>query len=427
MKHTLKAAALALLLSTPGMAQPLPTTWTSGQTITSAWANSIGTLVNSLNTTVSALNTTGFSGVVVNLGATGSTTAGNNSIGGTTSGVEVNAVTGKVGLFKVNGVNQLTLGLGGLTAFGSGLGTVATGSIQIISAAANVLTLNVPTGGYYDFRVNNVAGVVVGPSSVSLGAAGTVTVGNQQIIGTSGGPVLNTPTGLIEDHQVNGVSQLQVGLGGIIAFGSGLGTVNNAAVQLISASTGNLSCNVPTGGVFNFRTNGVLGLQVSPCALALGAVGTVVNATPSLVGTSAGPVLNAASGTSSFFTVNGTTYASLGSSGLALDNALPLTPTICMKVGPVAATQTITNNTAMAIPGLTTTARGRLTVLSSDGTHGEFMLDLGSTTPVLLSGSATVQAGAPGVGNWSVQYSSGWQIYNNTAGALNYREFLIGG
>ena len=105
---------------------------------------------------------------------------------------------------------------------------------------------------------------------MSLGAAGTVTVGNQQIVGTAGGPVINTPTGLVEDHQVNGVSQLQVGLGGIIAFGSGTGTVNNAAVQAISPSTGNLSFNVPTGGSYAFRTNGVAGIQVSPCALTIG-------------------------------------------------------------------------------------------------------------------------------------------------------------
>ena len=427
MRHTLESAVLALLLATPVLAQPLPTSWTSGNTITSAWANSVGTLVNTLNTTVAALNTTGFSGAVVNLGATGTTTAGNNSIGGTTSGVEVNAVTGKVGLFKINNVTQLTFGLGGLTALASGTGTVAASSIQMISAAANVLTFNVPTGGYYDFRVNNAAGVVVGPSSVSLGSAGTVTVGNQQIIGTAGGPVINTPTGLVEDHQVNGVSQLQVGPGGIVAFGSGLGTVNNAAVQIVSPSTGNLSCNVPTNGVFNFRHNGVVGLQMSPCNLALGAAGTVTNSSPSLVGTAAGPTLNAPSGSLVYFAVNGTTYAAVGSSGLTLDNASPLTTTSCMKMGPVATTQTITSNTATAIPGLATTSRGKLTVLSSDGTYGEFILPLGSTTPILLSGSATVQAGAPGVGNWSVQYSSGWQVYNNTAGSLNFREVLIGG
>ena len=427
MRHTLKSAALALLLATPVLAQPLPTSWTSGNTITSAWANSVGTLVNTLNTTVAALNTTGFAGAVVNLGATGTSTAGNNSIGGTTSGVEVNAVTGKVGLFKVNNVTQLTLGLGGLTAIASGTGTVSAAAIQVISAVANVLTFNVPTGGYYDFRVNNAAGVVIGPSSVSLGAAGTVTVGNQQIVGTAGGPVINTPTGLVEDHQVNGVSQLQVGLGGIIAFGSGTGTVNNAAVQAISPSTGNLSFNVPTGGSYAFRTNGVAGIQVSPCALTIGAAGTVTNGTAGLVGTASGPTINAVSGNLTYFTVNGTTYATVGAAGMAYDNAQPLNTSSCMKIGPAATTQGITNNTATAIAGLATSARGKLIVLSSDGTYGEFILPLGSTTPILLSGSATVQAGTAGVGNWSVQYSSGWQIFNNTAGALNYREVLIGG
>ena len=273
--------------------------------------------------------TLGLGGITSFTNGTGTTVASNFSIlSDAANALSLNCLGGGAFNVKINAVTQMTVGLGGITSFASAAGTTVAGNLSILSDAGNQLSYNTP-GGPHVFRISGTSYFSVNSNTVGIGTSttwspgpgGSVVAGNNQIFCLNSSFNFNGASGFSHVFSINGVTQTALSLGGITSFASGLGTVNASLIQLLSDSAGSLSMQLLTGGAFSVKINAVtqMTLGLGGITSFASAAGTTVAGNLSILSDGTG-YLSANVPTGGVFNVkvNATTVASFGSTGLTI-------------------------------------------------------------------------------------------------------------
>jgi hypothetical protein len=193
-----------------------------------------------------------------------------------TANLGLNAPSGTAIDMFVAGVLQTRFGLGGVTSFASGLGTIDGTKIQAISASSNQFNFGVPSGGLFDYEINAATQLQIGLGGIRLFGSGLGTNSPTLISlmsDTFGCLTANVPTSGNFPYKINGVTQFTGILGGF-SFASGLGTTSGSVISLLSDAANFLCTNVPTGGAATFKVNAVEILRHSINGLDLTGTGT---------------------------------------------------------------------------------------------------------------------------------------------------------
>jgi len=278
-----------------------------------------GTTIGNLSSTLFSLTTTNglaFSG-------TGSTTAANRQIVGTSSGLAFNTPTSTSLLGYVNGTQVFEASSGNIWNLGNFLASTQ----NYIAADASGVVLNISTGNTFNVGLNGTTLQVTSTGVLSYGSAGFVlantsgslTTALRQIAGTSDGVSIGVPSGKAIVGSINGTQCFRADN----ASGSGyiqLGTLSGSASFLYGDDNGP-KLNGPTGSTITMGFNAGLTLALTSTFLALystngitlvGSTGTVTAGSKQIVQTANGVEFNTPSASNHRFSINNGNVASLG-------------------------------------------------------------------------------------------------------------------